>query len=329
MKRVVKHIEQLLYQEECVVVPGLGAFIRHHQSATTDLSKGLIYPGRSEVTFNAALSQSDGLLVQSYSKAFSFGYKKALALLESDVQELKASLAEFGVVQLGQIGKLTQDRSDGLISFIPNPDHPFSIECYGLQPVAILPRVQNDALRVAQPSSSRKRKDIYYLPINLRAVKYGAAAVVVTALALLIPTQKLSNPSSDKIQYQAGFLTTQQKVKEASPQKSAPAEALKVTATESSAEAATQKQFKEIHLPIGEQRFYVVIASLSTEEQYQKFLQDHQKNLSQLNNAGVIISKTFYRVFADGFDTVEEANKFLNQLSKNPDYSSAWVYKTK
>lgn len=309
-----------------MVVPGLGAFIRHRQSATTDLSRGLIYPGRSEVTFNAALSQSDGLLVQSYSQAFSFGYKKALALLESDVQELKATLSDFGVVQLGQIGKLTQDRSDGRISFIPNPDHPFSIEYYGLQPVAILPRVSSDANVVAQSSSARKSKDIYYLPINLRAIKYGAAAVAVIAMALFIPTQKLSNPSTDKIQYQAGFLSPQRNAKEIVVRNN-PAEPTEIT--EARGAQNSQAQFKEIHLPIGQERFYVVIASLSNEEQYKKYMDDQQSNLEQLSNSGVIISNTLYRVFADGFDTIEEASEYLNKLAKNPNYSSAWIFKTK
>lgn len=64
---------------------------------------------------------------------FSFGYKRSLALVESDVQELKQKLLSTGVVSLGQVGKLTQDRVGGGIRFLPNEEDPFSIQYYGLR----------------------------------------------------------------------------------------------------------------------------------------------------------------------------------------------------
>lgn len=95
MRRLIKNIEQVLYREECVVIPGVGAFLRHNASASIDGGKGLIYPGHSHLSFNAALQQNDGVLVRQYMSVFSMGYKKALSLLESDIHEFREDLQRY------------------------------------------------------------------------------------------------------------------------------------------------------------------------------------------------------------------------------------------
>lgn len=329
MKRVIKHIEQLLYKQECVIVPSLGAFIRHHRSASQDMGRGLIYPGKSEITFNAALSQGDGLLVQSYAEAFSFGYKRAQSLLESDVQELKSALSENGVVQIGQVGKLMQDRADGRISFIPNPDHPFSVDYYGLQPVAMLPRLRTHNDESQSLSTSRRKGDVYYLPINLRAVRYGTAAAVVAALALLIPSQKLTNPSDGKLQYQAGFLTPQKSVIETSNETKEDIPVVDFTDDSASTTRDNVSDINIVRTPVGHVRYYIVIATLSNEVQFDKYIETHSKDIESLEHLGVLVSDTYHRVFADSFETIEEAKAYLNELIKKPEFSSSWIHKTK
>lgn len=309
MRRLIKHIEQLLYREECVVVPGLGAFILHQDAAVADEPKGLIYPGRSRISFNGALSQNDGLLVQSYSDAFSFGYKRSLALLESDVQELRAHLLTNGVVQMGEIGKLMQSRGEEQIRFIPNESHPFSIDQYGLQPVAMLPNVG----KVAMPADRKAKRngDIYYLPINLKHLAYGSAAAAMVALALFIPNQKLTIPS-DIAQYQAGFVTTE--VVEA------PAPVVDTTPRIDGFEVVQNEQ--------GKGRYYVVIATLSGEKRMAKFVADNPYIRSFAAEGGVLVSQSgLHRIFAKSFEDASEAQAYLTELTSNKEYRTAWVHK--
>lgn len=329
MKRVIKHIEQLLYKQECVVVPGLGAFIRHQRSAETDPAKGLIYPGRSEISFNAALSQNDGLLVQSYSDAFSFGYKRARTLLESDVRELQTALSTHGIVQMGEIGKLMQDRTDGRITFIPNPDHPFSIEYYGLAPVAMLPHLDAERSGIRPGGQGKRKGDVYYLPINLRTMKYGAVAAVFTALALLIPSAKLSDPSVEKLQYQAGFLSPRTTPIEKSEAETPVVNFSSEIPMSEETDIERMGSLKVLRTPIGMERYYIVVASLENERQMDKFMRTNGESLHGFTNAGVIISPTYHRIYTDSFDTIEEARIYLNELIQNPAFATSWIYKSK
>ena len=321
MRRLIKNIEQVLYREECVVVPEVGAFLRHDTAASIDLAKGLIYPGHTTLSFNAGLQQNDGVLVQQYMSAFSMGYKKALALLESDIREFREDLQRNGLIQVGTLGRLTMERSEGRISFLPNPDHPYSIEFYGLMPVSKLPDVKTAEVApvVAKESMKKAGKDVVYLPVNLRYLRYGAAAAVLALAVMLIPANKLSFPEGAS-QYQAGFLLPQQiELK----QKPAP------TAKEEVAPAATAQM---LGLPLiqaqkGDNKFYIVIASLRSADQTEKYLQSN-KPQKDFPGAGVLVTSTgMHRVFAGVFNSQEEAQAELNNNVTNIDkYSGAWIY---
>lgn len=319
MRRLIKHIEQLLYRQECVVVPGLGAFILHTEESYKDNAKGLIYPSRTRLSFNAALNQNDGLLVQSYSEAFSFGYKRSLALLESDVQEVKQKLLSSGVVSLGQIGKLTQDRVGGGIRFLPNEEHPFSVQYYGLQPVSILPRLTEIAATESKPP--RRQGDIYYVPVNLKHLAYGTSAAALLALALLIPSNRQAAPQQSE-QYQAGFLASQPKLPKILSHEQEPEQ---ITVAEETPRIGELS----IYTPAEEKvQYYVIVATLSGESQAVTYIERTPELADFSSQGGILISSTgLHRVFADRFDTIEEAQDYLRELSKNPDYSTAWIHK--
>ncbi|MDO5017369.1 MAG: hypothetical protein Q4E10_03270 [Porphyromonas sp.] len=340
MRRLIKQIEQLLYNEECVVVPGVGAFIVHHQPAVVEESKGLIYPGRCRITFNAALSQSDGVLVRQYSEAFSFGYRRSQAIMEQDIDELKAQLLSHGVVEMGEIGKLTQMRGDDRIVFIPNESHPFSIDYYGLQPVAMLPKVAPKGEEGR--SGVGRRGHIYYLPINLRAVGYGAAAAAMVAVALLIPNKRIDIPSDIK-QYQAGFLATTEKSVTTAVNEMEEAPVVEVAPTEEAAEKATEEAVVEAvpELPKiadfrvttsaeGAGRYYVVVATLSDEARTRKFLTDNAEYKVFAREGGVLVSNSgLHRVYARSFDNHEAAREYLRTIISQEAFASSWIHQQK
>ena len=55
-------ILNLLYRNDCVIVPGLGAFITRRVASSYDEQRGLMLPPRKEVAFNPDLRHTDGLL---------------------------------------------------------------------------------------------------------------------------------------------------------------------------------------------------------------------------------------------------------------------------
>ena len=65
MIELARHIEILLLENDCVIVPELGGFIAHYQPAHYEENEGVYVPPIRTVGFNSQLTMNDGLLVQA------------------------------------------------------------------------------------------------------------------------------------------------------------------------------------------------------------------------------------------------------------------------
>ena len=113
-----RHIEILLLENDCVIVPGLGGFVAHHVSARYDEQDGLFLPPYRTLGFNAQLRMNDSLLVQSYVDAYELSYPEALAQIEKEVDEIYQALDEEGLFELNDLGSLSRN-SEGNLEFEP------------------------------------------------------------------------------------------------------------------------------------------------------------------------------------------------------------------
>ena len=66
MINLARHIEILLLEHDCVVIPGIGGFITNAEEARFLEQEWQMMPPYRTVRFNQALKSNDGLLVQSY-----------------------------------------------------------------------------------------------------------------------------------------------------------------------------------------------------------------------------------------------------------------------
>ncbi len=71
-----RHIEILLLGNDCVIVPGLGAFVAHHVAARYDEHDGVYLPPLRTVGFNPKYVMNDSLLAQSYVEANDTSYPR-------------------------------------------------------------------------------------------------------------------------------------------------------------------------------------------------------------------------------------------------------------
>lgn len=113
-----KHIELLLLEHNCVIVPGLGGFIANIVGATyndgPDGDKLFIPPYRT-IAFNPQLQINDGLLVQSYMQAYDAAYPAAYLQMEKEVEQLNMQLNIFGEYHLEGIGTLHKSLEQSII----------------------------------------------------------------------------------------------------------------------------------------------------------------------------------------------------------------------
>lgn len=69
------HITTLLRRNDCVVVPGVGAFVATHRQAT--VADGVLTAPVREVSFNPALTYDDGLIASSVSRRLKISFEQA------------------------------------------------------------------------------------------------------------------------------------------------------------------------------------------------------------------------------------------------------------
>ena len=141
---IERHIEILLLDNDCVIVPGLGGFTAHHVEARYDAQEGVFLPPLRTLGFNAQLKLNDSLLAQSYVEAYDISYPEALRRIEAEVEELRQRLETDGYYEMTDIGTLTLN-DDGNMEFSPCEAGILTPTLYGLSSFEITELVEDNA----------------------------------------------------------------------------------------------------------------------------------------------------------------------------------------
>ncbi|MGN0280704.1 MAG: SPOR domain-containing protein [Prevotella sp.] len=132
MIQLDRHIEILLLDNDCVIVPNFGGFVAHHVEARYDESEFSFLPPIRTLGFNPHLKNiNDSLLAQSYVEAYDISYPEAQRIITQEVDQLREKLFEAGIYALKNIGNLyINDTGD--IVFEPCEAGILTPELYGL-----------------------------------------------------------------------------------------------------------------------------------------------------------------------------------------------------
>jgi nucleoid DNA-binding protein len=133
-----EYISELLYEHECVVVPGFGGFIGNYSPARIDPVKQLFEPPRKNILFNKGLVQNDGLLAHHIANARNIPYTEALAYIASEVRRIQSALQQHKRITLDGIGLLYTDEHGALL-FQPDDKVNYLQEAFGLSAFYRLP----------------------------------------------------------------------------------------------------------------------------------------------------------------------------------------------
>ena len=178
---ISKHINELLYNHNCVIVPGFGAFLTKNIAASRN--NDVFSPPKKTIAFNGMLKENDGLLANKISATDGISYKAALKKIKKDIKTLASSL-NVGEVEIDNIGILRLN-DEKKIQFQPNQNVNFDSRSYGLESFTRPPR------KTSSPEEKVKK-----LSIPDYAVRY--AAIII----LLIGIGSISYNSFDEFRYE-------------------------------------------------------------------------------------------------------------------------------
>lgn len=161
---IERHIEILLLDNDCVIVPGLGGFTAHHVEARFDESDDVFLPPLRTLGFNQQLKINDSLLVQSYIEAYDISYPEALRRIEGEVEELRQRLANDGYYEMTDIGVLEMNE-DGNIIFTPCEAGILTPELYGLSSFEMQPLMAEEST-ISASSTQVQKPNVEPTPIT-------------------------------------------------------------------------------------------------------------------------------------------------------------------
>lgn len=194
MYQVTQHIVKLLYDHNCVIVPGLGGFVTNYQPAKVHPTSFIFNSPSKSVAFNISLSTNDGLLADTIARQEGISHREADSMITTFVAQIKGALAEMKPVKLSGIGRLTMD-VEGQIRFLPDNAQNFQLQSYGLysftaQPIArersqIEVQVAKPVQAVSAPAKKKRKISDALLPI--------AAVLLISMMAMQVFIQKDMN----------------------------------------------------------------------------------------------------------------------------------------
>ncbi len=309
MISMIEHIEYLMLSNDCVVVPGFGAFIAQYTSSNNCAQNSTFTSPKRSISFNASINHNDGLLANSIAKKALIPYAEALKQIEKSTTICRQALSDGSEVPFGRLGFFISN-AEGHIEFIPFHHELANDNFFGLQSFSF-PTL---AERNAQVANEETVSETYSEPeINIgrrnwfshKAVQIAASIVMLVCLTFALSTPIIV----DKPTHQLATLNV--------PTPTMPKH--KVVKTEEislqkQVEAASEK--KEAN---SNGRYAIIICSLKKQSQVAQYFQENK----DINPANVIKKNGYYMIYFNRGDNYQELVKEAKQMPKP--YTEFWI----
>ena len=328
-----KHIEILLLDNDCVIVPQLGGFVAHYVEARYDKEDNNMLPPYRTVGFNQQLKLNDSLLVQSYIEAYDISYPEALKRINAEVNELRQVLEYEGYYHFNGIGKLYVNKN-GSLQFDPYEAGILTPSLYALDAIEVYP-VKQKSIFAKSATKAKNRQELLTTHKKAKLVRMShsiasnIAVAVVVGIAFLLfakPMGQDSEMASGKQQMATSFLRESLPgVETAVNVKSKQQPVTAKTAENAAKPAATAKKTTQPQETKEEIKSYysIVLASRVTNTNARNFVKElHSKGMSE---AFVLDRKVGAKVICGKYKTEAEAYKELGKITDNTEYKDAWV----
>lgn len=309
MISMIEHIEYLMLSNDCVVVPGFGAFIAQYTSSNNCAQNSIFTSPKRSISFNASINHNDGLLANSIAKKASIPYAEALKQIEKSTTICRQALSDGSEVPFGRLGFFISN-GEGHIEFIPFHHEYANDDFFGLQSFSF-PTL---AERNAQVATEETVSETYSEPeINIgrrnwfshKAVQIAASIVMLVCLTFALSTPIIV----DKPTHQLATLNV--------PTPTMPKH--KVVKAEEISQQKQVKAVSEKKETNSNGRYAIIICSLKKQSQVAQYFQENK----DINPANVIKKNGYYMIYFNRGDNYQELVKEAKQMPKP--YTEFWI----
>lgn len=173
--KVDKHISELLFEHDCVIVPDFGGFVANHAPAKIHPVKHTFTPPSKNISFNKNLKSNDGLLANHISTTEKTTYPEALKYISHFTSDTQSRLRKGEKVTVDEIGSLYLD-SERNIQFEPGTTN-YLLDAFGL------PQFQSPAIKRDTITKRIEKEFIDRGPVTAEKKKINVKRYVALAIA--------------------------------------------------------------------------------------------------------------------------------------------------
>jgi len=285
-----KYIKDLLYRNDCVVLPNLGAFITRNISAKIDESNNVIYPPSKHISFNAKIIENDGLLANHIAIVENISREKAGNKIHKKILSYNKSLNNGELVKFKDVGSLLLKNDK--YTFSPSNNISFLSSAFGFSEFSIS--------KVNKKSTDKTYNfNTYY--------RYAAILIIALFIGGSITANYLNDiNASNQIAYKKAEKEIEAKIQKATFIIDNPLPVIKLR---------LNKKYGDFHVVGGS--FRVKENSYSKLDQLKAIGYKDARKIGQ-NNFGL------YQVAYASYDTRAEAKKALSNI-RNKHNINAWL----
>ena len=173
-KQLNNQIIDLLFEHDCVIIPGFGGFVAQYSAASFEEKTQTFNPPSKSILFNKNLINNDGLLAHKYISSYQLTYDEAVASIQDEVEIIKKNLLKFKRHELTGLGIFFMDGSN--IKFEKSENN-FLASSFGL-PTFSVDSFESNGFN----KEEELKKIIPIRPKPSKASKWWVAAAIVPFL---------------------------------------------------------------------------------------------------------------------------------------------------
>ncbi len=153
------YISELLYEHDCVIVPGFGGFVGHYAPAKIHPISHTFHPPSKNILFNSKLIRDDGLLLDFIGQQEGITYQEAKQKVDQFVIGVRSKLDQKQKVTLRHIGVLKVDQEQNIL-FEPDASTNYLEESFGL-PAFVSPPINRRKIQKRKETIFADRKPLH------------------------------------------------------------------------------------------------------------------------------------------------------------------------
>lgn len=338
---ISNNIKNLLYQHDCVILPGFGGFVANYKPAKVDYDRNIFAPPSKDISFNSQLTHNDGLLISDVSYSSGLAYLDAKRNVENYIKEIKSRLEKGRKVVIDELGTFHYNK-EKLIQFEPDKLKNYLIDSFGLSTFEFSLLEEYDVRKRIKPKFRTSQKNLSRRKVirrTLIAVPLLAALVLVPLKTNLLRTDTFSfnpfnknteithKPKSSVVHEEASFV---QPVSEVNTEATEDLNEYKDLVPEEKPEEVNKEAVTEVStspepIVVPEKRYDIVAGSFKNKDNANRL---SNSLLKEGYNAELLEAPNgFYRVLIEGSPTFVVARKEMYKFKYSHPGENYWLLK--